>query len=49
MRGMRNRVAQGYFDISLDVVWEAVQTALPALLNEFPAARGAANGEQRDK
>ena len=32
MRGMRNRIAHGYFDINLDVVWETVQTALPALL-----------------
>lgn len=27
MRGMRNRVAHGCFDINLDVVWETVQTA----------------------
>lgn len=32
MRGMRNRIAHGYFDINLDVVWETVVTALPALL-----------------
>ncbi|MCF3947918.1 DUF86 domain-containing protein [Acidiphilium sp. AL] len=32
MRGMRNRIAHGYFDINLDVVWETVQTALPELL-----------------
>jgi uncharacterized protein with HEPN domain len=31
MRGMRNRIAHGYFDINLDVVWDTVQTALPAL------------------
>lgn len=24
MRGMRNRIAHGYFDINLDVVWETV-------------------------
>lgn len=39
MRGMRNRIAHGYFDINLDVVWETVQTALPALLSELPAVR----------
>ncbi len=41
MRGMRNRIAHGYFDINLDVVWETVQTALPALksqLDALPAA-----------
>ena len=31
MRGMRNRIAHGYFDINLDVVWDTVQTALPDL------------------
>lgn len=37
MRGMRNRIAHGYFDINLDVVWNTVQTALPALLQQLPA------------
>jgi uncharacterized protein with HEPN domain len=32
MRGMRNRMAHGYFDLNLDVVWETVQTAVPSLL-----------------
>jgi uncharacterized protein with HEPN domain len=36
MRGMRNRIAHGYFDINLDVVWETVQTALPELLTQLP-------------
>ncbi|MHB8210439.1 MAG: HepT-like ribonuclease domain-containing protein [Acidithiobacillus sp.] len=31
MRGMRNRIAHGYFDINLDVVWDTIQTALPEL------------------
>jgi uncharacterized protein with HEPN domain len=35
MRGMRNRIAHGYFDINLDVVWETIQTALPALLEQL--------------
>ena len=37
MRGMRNRIAHGYFDINLDVVWETVQTALPELLERLRA------------
>lgn len=37
MRGMRNRIAHGYFDINLDVVWDTVQTALPDLLGQLPA------------
>lgn len=35
MRGMRNRIAHGYFDINLEVVWETVQSALPKLLNQL--------------
>ena len=39
MRGMRNRITHGYFDINLDVVWETVQTALPELLSQLSDAR----------
>lgn len=35
MRGMRNRIAHGYFDINLDVVWDTVQTALPELQKQL--------------
>jgi len=37
MRGMRNRIAHGYFDINLEVVWDTVQSALPALLKQLPS------------
>jgi uncharacterized protein with HEPN domain len=37
MRGMRNRIAHGYFEINLDVVWDTVQTALPQLLEQLRA------------
>lgn len=36
MRGMRNRIAHGYFDIDLEVVWETVQQWLPELLKQLP-------------
>ncbi len=39
MKGMRNRVAHGYFSIDLEVVWETIQTALPELLEKLPAIR----------
>ncbi len=45
MRGMRNRIAHGYFDINLDVVWNTVQTALPELLQQLPAVRRDADAE----
>ena len=35
MRGMRNRIAHGYFDIDLAVVWDTLQTALPALKTQL--------------
>jgi uncharacterized protein with HEPN domain len=36
MRGMRNRIAHGYFEINLEIVWETVQTALPEMLKNLP-------------
>ncbi|MDM0022975.1 HepT-like ribonuclease domain-containing protein [Variovorax saccharolyticus] len=43
MRGMRNRIAHGYFEIDLELVWGTVQTALPDLLKQLPAADDASN------
>ena len=48
MRGMRNRIAHGYFDINLDVVWDTVQTALPALLRDLPAVRTDAGSSETE-
>ena len=42
MRGMRNRIAHGYFDINLVVVWDTVKTALPDLVRQLPALYQAA-------
>jgi uncharacterized protein with HEPN domain len=36
MRNMRNRIALGYFDIDLDIVWNTVQVALPDLIAQLP-------------
>lgn len=47
MRGMRNRIAHGYFDINLDVVWDTVQTALPELLGLLHALRGSGGPSQQ--
>lgn len=47
MKGMRNRIAHGYFDINLDVVWEPVQSALPDLLQHLPDVRAAAQAQLR--
>jgi uncharacterized protein with HEPN domain len=48
MKGMRNRIAHGYFDIDLEVVWETLQTALSALLERLPAIREDANNLKHD-
>lgn len=42
MKGMRNRLAHGYFDIDLTVVWQTVQSSLPALIPELPAIQATA-------
>jgi uncharacterized protein with HEPN domain len=44
MRGMRNRMAHGYFDIDLDMVWNTVQTALPELLGQLSPLQPLADG-----
>jgi uncharacterized protein with HEPN domain len=35
MRGMRNRMAHGYFEINLDIVWQTVQISLPQLIEQI--------------
>ena len=39
MRGMRNRIAHGYYEIDLDVVWETATSALPELVDKLAASR----------
>lgn len=39
MKGMRNRIAHGYFEINLETVWDTIQTALPQLSAQLPAVR----------
>jgi uncharacterized protein with HEPN domain len=57
IRGMRSRIAHGYFAVDLGIVWDTVQTSLPALLEALPtngndgggdgAGGGAAGGPPR--
>lgn len=37
MRGMRNRIAHGYFEIDLELVWDTVQMSLPGLITQLQA------------
>ena len=48
MRNMRNRMAHGYFDIILDVVWETAQEWLPELLKQLAAVCQDADDENRN-
>jgi uncharacterized protein with HEPN domain len=36
MKGMRNRIAHGYFEIDMAVVWDTVDIAVPDLLRHLP-------------
>lgn len=45
MRGMRNRIAHGYFEVDLEVVWTTIQLALPALLIQLRPIREGLAGE----
>jgi uncharacterized protein with HEPN domain len=47
MRGMRNRMAHGYFDVNLELVWQTAQEWLPELLKQLPAVRLDAATEDR--
>ena len=40
MRGMRNRLVHGYFDIDLNIVWDTVREALPDVESSVRAAIG---------
>ncbi|MHB1372348.1 MAG: HepT-like ribonuclease domain-containing protein [Thauera sp.] len=42
MRGMRNRIAHGYFELDIKVVWDTVCSALPALAGQLPVLMQAA-------
>lgn len=46
MKGMRNRIAHGYFEINLGIVWETARIAMPELLARLPEIIKAAEAEQ---
>lgn len=43
MRGMRNRIAHGYFEVDFGVVWDTVRGALPELLGQLDRLGDTAN------
>nr|WP_210275411.1 HepT-like ribonuclease domain-containing protein [Rhizobium sp. G21] len=44
MRGVRNQLVHGYFDINLDLVWTTVTRDLPAVILGVEALVGALKG-----
>ncbi|MCY7315484.1 MAG: DUF86 domain-containing protein [Rubrivivax sp.] len=42
IKGMRNRIAHGYVELNLHLVWETVRSALPELVQQMPAIRASA-------
>lgn len=42
MRGMRNRITHGYFELDLKVVWDTVHRAVPQLAKQLPGLLKAA-------
>lgn len=47
MRGMRNRMAHGYFDINLDIVWGTVSTSLPDLEPKLRQVLSTTSGDSK--
>jgi len=37
MRGQRNRIAHGYFDVNFDTIWMTTYRDLPSLLEKLPS------------
>lgn len=35
MKGMRNRIAHGYFQLDLDIIWDTIENDLPNLVKEI--------------
>jgi uncharacterized protein with HEPN domain len=37
IQGLRNRIAHGYFDIDMNIVWETARHSIPEFLNKLQA------------
>ena len=49
MRGMRNRIAHGYFEVNFDTVWDTVKLSLPALIESLAAIPASAIEKENSK
>ena len=48
MRGMRNRITHGYFEVDFYMVWDTVTLALPELLQQLSSVQDAAKAENQN-
>lgn len=48
MRGMRNRIAHGYFDLDLKIVFDTAVRDLPILMTQLPSMFAAASRPTQD-
>jgi uncharacterized protein with HEPN domain len=39
IRAMRNRIAHGYYELNLDIVWDTVTQSLPTLISQLETIR----------
>jgi len=46
IRGMRNRVAHGYFSVSLSMIWDSVQVDIPELRQQIAKVLGELQEEE---
>jgi uncharacterized protein with HEPN domain len=46
IRGMRNRVAHGYFAVSLSMIWDTVQVDIPELRQQIAKVLGELQAEE---
>ena len=46
IRGMRNRVAHGYFAVSLSMIWDTVQVDIPELRQQIATVLGEMQAEE---
>ena len=46
IRGMRNRVAHGYFAVSLSMIWDSVQVDIPELRQQIEKVLGELQAEE---
>jgi uncharacterized protein with HEPN domain len=45
MRGIRNRMAHGYYELDLTIVWDTVTTYLDRLIEQITSAKNCSSSD----